>query len=500
MNPDSIIDDFHRGLAGITGSGNISEDPDVLAGYSSDISFVSGGSPLLAVYPENREEVQGIVRKANEYGIPLVPVSSGPPRFNGDTVPERDSVIIDFSRMKRIINIDPVNRAVMIEAGVTYGELIPELKKHGLKLITSLLPRASKSVVTSRLEREPTLVPKYQFDYVDPLLTLEVVYGTGDDFRTGSASGPGKLEDLKSDKVNPWGPGSIDYFRFLSGAQGTMGLVTWIVTKVEVLPKIRKLYFIPFEDINKLTLPMNMLLKRRVVDECLALNNVNLATILAGSMPDDYTELKKNLLPWTVIVCISGYDRHPKERVSIQERYLLEICKDLDLKTSTSLPGAEGEEEKVLELLSGVWDKTPYWKLQRKGSSRRIFFLSPFSKVTELIACMKDMAIKHGFPPEEIGCYVQPVVQGRGCHIEFNLPCDESDTAEMAGVKELCTTAPEVLMKNGAYFSRPYGSWADIVYEGNNELVTALRKLKGIFDPNNILNPDKLCFKETVRG
>lgn len=500
MNPAGRIVDFRNGLAGVVGPGHFSMDADTLAGYSSDVSFISGHSPLLIVYPENREEVQRIVRLAKEYEIPLVPVSSGPPRFNGDTLPERDSIIVDFSRMKRIIHIDPVNRAVMIEAGVNYGELIPELKKHGLKLITPLLPRASKSVVTSRLEREPLLVPKYQFDYVDPLLTLEVVYGTGDDFRTGSASGPGKLEDLKSDKVHPWGPGFIDYFRFLSGAQGTLGLVTWIVTKVEVLPKLRELVFIPLENTRKLTAPMNVLLRRRVVDECLALNNVNLATILAENMPNDYSALKKNLPPWTVIICISGYDRRPEERVRIQERYLLEICKDLDFNASTSLPGAEGKEERVLELLSGVWEKTPYWKLRRKGSSHQIFFISPFSKVTELIACMKDTAVKHDFPPDEMGCYVQPVVQGRGCHIEFNLPCDESDTAEMAGVKELFADASEALMKNGAYFSRPYGSWADMVYNGHTELVTALRKLKGIFDPNNILNPGKLCFKETVRG
>ena len=96
-----------------------------------------------------------------------------------------------------------------------------------------LLPRPSKSVAASMLEREPVLIPKYHYDYTDPLLTLEVVYGTGDDFRTGSASGPGPLEQLKADKVNPWGPGSVDYMRFVTSAQGTMGFVTWVIAKTE---------------------------------------------------------------------------------------------------------------------------------------------------------------------------------------------------------------------------------------------------------------------------
>jgi FAD/FMN-containing dehydrogenase len=54
--------------------------------------------------------------------------------------------------------------------------------------------------------------------------------------------------------------------------------------------------------------------------------------------------------------------------------------------------------------------------------------------------------------------------------------------------------ASETLKKNGAFFSRPYGSWADMVYDEYTEGVKVLRKLKGVFDPNNILNPGKLCY------
>ena len=201
---------------------------------------------------------------------------------------------------------------------MTYGELIPELKRKGMRLNVPLIPRASKSGLTSCLEREPRLIPKYQYDYVDPLLTLEVVYGTGEAFRTGSASGPGTLETLKADKVNPWGPGSVDYFRFLSSAQGTMGLVTWAATKTEVLPVLQKLYSIPIEHVDKLTAPMNLLLKKRVVDEGLALNRVNLATILAESWPRDFEDLKTALPPWTVLACVAGYERRPEQSLLSQ--------------------------------------------------------------------------------------------------------------------------------------------------------------------------------------
>lgn len=485
---------FADSLASVLKQDCIVRDPAVLDEYSNDHSFVAPCRPLLLVFPESKSDVQAIVRSACENGVPLTPVSSGAPRFHGDTVPAREAVVVDFSRMNQIIKIDSLNRCVMVEPGVGYGPLIAELRKHGLRLNMPLLPRANKSVVASRLEREPGLIPKYQFDYLDPLLTLEVVYGTGDIFRTGSASGPGDLDTLRTDMVNPWGPGSIDYVRFLSGAQGTMGLVTWAVTKAEVLPSLQKLYFIPIKDISVLTAPMIRLLKQRVVDECLALNNVNLAAILAETWPDDFEFLKANLPPWTVLACVSGYKRRPEERVEIEERYLKSICAELGLKAHSALPGAEGKEKALLDLLSGAWEKEPYWKLRRKGSCRDIFFLTTLSKAASFIRLMDEVARKHRYPVGDIGGYVQPMVQGRGCHCEFHLPCDASDPAEAAELKKLFMDASEALINHGAFFSRPCGPWAAMVYDTLIEEKDALRRLKGVLDPNNILNPGKLCF------
>jgi len=181
---------FKDSLAKVVKPDNIVSNPVILDGYSRDCSFVARGSAFLLVYPENTEEVQRIVWLARGSKMPLIPVSSGPPRFNGDTVPGQGGTIVDFSRMNHIAKMDSINRCAILEPGVSYGQLIPEFSKLGLKLNIPLLPRANKSVIASRLEREPTLIPKYQVDYVDPLLSLELVYGMGNIFRTGSASGP----------------------------------------------------------------------------------------------------------------------------------------------------------------------------------------------------------------------------------------------------------------------------------------------------------------------
>jgi hypothetical protein len=74
-------------------------------------------------------------------------------------------------------------------------ELIPEGFKAGIRLNMPLLPRQSKSVLGSMLEREPVVMPKYQWDVSDPLACTGIIFGTGDEFRTGQAAGPGTIEE-----------------------------------------------------------------------------------------------------------------------------------------------------------------------------------------------------------------------------------------------------------------------------------------------------------------
>ncbi len=474
--------------------GALSVDPVLLRSYAVDASGAGGQAPSQVVYPRSREDVQKIVREAIRSGTPLVPVSSGPPHFHGDTVPARGGVIVDFSRMNRVLRIDRPSRSVRVEPGVTYGELIPRLRAEGLRLSLPFLPRANKSIVASRLEREPTTIPKYQYDYMDPLLTLEVVYGTGEDFRTGSACGPGTLETLKADLVNPWGPGSIDYFRLVSAAQGTMGLVTWAVSKAEVLPRLQQPHFLEADDPARLLQPIDELLRRRVLDECVVLNRAALATMLAGDGMRDYAELTQALPAWTALLVVAGYERRPEERVALYARALRDISVAHGLQPRTDLPGAPGREVEILPLLSNAWTKSPDWRIRATGSSRELLFIAPMSQVPRLVAMGHDIAAQRRVAMQDVPCYIQPMVQGRGCHCEFVFPRSPTDSAAAAGLDAFQRELAAQLMRAGAFFSRPYGEWAQLVYRDYAGGVDALRRLKGIFDPHGLFNPGKLCF------
>jgi FAD/FMN-containing dehydrogenase len=65
---------------------------------------------------------------------------------------------------------------------------------------------------------------------------------------------------------------------------------------------------------------------------------------------------------------------------------------------------------------------------------------------------------------------------------------------EKEKVKGLYSELSEELITAGAFFSRPYGAWADLVYRRAAVYTWTLKEIKKVFDPKNIMNPGKLCF------
>lgn len=467
----------------------------ILDRYSHDNSFTLPMQPRLVVQPRNADDVQKIVTWANQTKTPLVPVSSGEPHFRGDTVPSvPEAVIIDLRRMDKIIRIDRRNRMVLIEPGVTYAQLQPALAEEGLRLSTPLLPRQSKSVIASLLEREPTLVPKYSYTLLEPLRCLEVVWGNGEILRTGEAGGyyP-TLEqqwEMGLAQVFSGGPGQVDYYRLVSGAQGSIGIVTWASVKCEILPKVHRFFFIPADNLKGLIECAYRLLRVRLGDEFLVLNSANLAAILSRDA-DGIQALKNKLPPWVIIMGIAGRDLFPEEKVDFQEKDTRDIVQQFGLELLPAVSGIGGGQ-----VMSTILNPSPvpYWKLTYKDACQDIFFMTTLDKTPEFVNTVFAAANALRYPVSDIGIYLQPQHQGTACHCEFNLPYNSGNKIEIDRVRELLETCSEALIKQGAYFSRPYGIWADMVYNRDARNKEMIRTIKGIFDPNNILNPGKLCF------
>ncbi len=437
------------------------------------------------LYPTTRDELSFLIRAAASEGHALVPQSSGAPHIHGGSQ-NSGAETVCFEKMDHILVINRHDRYVRVESGVTFGALLPEVKKAGLRLNIPFLPRANKSVIAGALEREAVLIPKYQYDYTDPLLNVETVYGRGEVFHTGSAAGPGPVEELKADMVLPWGPGCIDFVRFLMGAQGTMGFVTWGTLKAEVLPTQSSLFFVGSESLSTLTELTEHLLCQRYLDDCIILNAVNFAAAFADSAEEE-VEICKKCEPWTLICRVCGFERYPERRVAIYENYLSEACRTFGVQAVREPEKLPGFTERVDAMLGDCDRRETYWKL-RRGAVREVQFLARPSRVCGHIETIGQLC--GGADEITVGLTVQPQVQGRA----YRVTCDLFTAAEQAPrVRELGDKAELTLFDAGAFFDCPYTeALSERVFAVNPSSTDMIRRLKNIFDPAHIFNPGKL--------
>lgn len=479
-------------LSEIVGAEHFSDDPVQLQVYATDFSYTPAGAPDYVVKPSSSEEVAGVIKLCNENNIPVVPCSSKV-HFYGATIPKEGGLILDLSRMDKILEIDPDNRRVRFETGVTWGRLTRELSEKGFRVIMPLTPPAERSVLTDFLEREePT---NQVYDYGEPLQAMEVVWPTGEIFRMGSASVTG-YPDSPSKGGNPSGPG-LDFYRFFQCAQGTMGVVTWTNLKMESVPKMDKILFAAIHNLDYAMDFLHRILPRRIGQEVLLLNNVDLAAIVADQWPEDFDNLKAALPPWTLIVVISGLVRRPEEKIAYEENFLAQVLKDefTKLRLGENLPGFPGLRNKLLPILRNPWPAhVPHWKNRIKGACQSLFFHTRPSKAGYFVAKVREISSRYGYSAGDIGMYIQPIEHNRACRPEFNFFYDPGSDSEKATIRKLYTEAAAALLAEGAVFTRPYGDLAPIVYERAASYASHLKRLKKVFDPNNIMNPSNLCF------
>ena len=478
-------------LEEIVGKENVSAAVKDRKQYSQDMSLLPPGMPDLVAKPKSAEEVSAVVSLCNERNMPVVPVSSKV-HFNGCTIPKQGGLVLDLTRMNKIFEIDEDNRRVRFEPGVTWKQLTEELEKKGYRVIMPLLPHAERSVLTDYLEREvPT---NTVYDYGEPMQSMELVWPTGEIFRLGSASVNG-YPDSASKGANPSGPG-LDFYRFLQGAQGTMGVLTWTNLKIESITKIDKVYFAAINDLAYAQEFLYRILPRRIGQEVVLLNNVDLAAIVAEDWPDDFDRLRNTLPPWTLVLVISGLLRRPEEKVAYEEKFLAEVTKNefKQIHFADNLPGFPGLGKKILPLLRKPWSKEVYWKNQWRGGSQSLSFIAKPSSSPVYVSIIEDIAVRFGYPMEDIGMYVQPIEHNRACQVEFTFFYDPESVEETAVISALYRNAAVALMSEGAFFTRPYGELASLIYDKAASYTETLKRLKKVFDPKNVMNPGNLCF------
>lgn len=487
------MENIKKMLVRIVGEENVFDDDERLCQYSRDDSFANPMKPWFIVRPQNAKQVEELIKMANETQKTLIPVSSGAPHYRGDTVPTApQSIIVDMSKMNKILNINRQQRMVVVEPGVTYEELIPALAAEGMTLSMPIAPKPNKSVIGSVLEIEPRLNSNHQWMYADPFRCAGVTWGDGNSMYTGDAAlGPMNLSAQWTNQKwqsSSSGPQMLDFFRLLTMAQGTMGIVSWASLKCEVLPTIHNMYFVPSETSEALQSFVYKVLKLRFSDELFVVNKAYLASLL-GETQEEIIRLRESLPNWSALVGIAGRELLPEERVEAQQQDISDFAEEFGLVMSEKIAGISG----ALALNKSLTPtKDNCFKARLKGGFQDIFFITTLDKTPAFIEEMHRLAIKDGIAPEEIGIYIQPQHGGTSVHLEFSIPYDPLDEKEKKKAAALYQNASVRMSELGAFYARPYDIWSHLQLNKDAQSYSIIKQLKGIFDPNNILNTGKL--------
>ena len=484
-------------LEKIVGKDKVVDDKKTLKSYSQDQSFASARMPDYAVIVENSSQIQDVIKLANESATPVIPYSSGM-NLHGATIPDQGGIMIDMSKMKKISNLDKDNWHVQIEPGVTFAELQAYLEKEGFRAMIPFGAPPERSALTSYLERDPVLAAANFETGNTILMDTEVVLANGEIFKTGNWASGG-------DPGSPAGPIRNRIYRMFTAAQGTMGIMTKMVVQIEPIQKMRKIFFIPFKSLAEAIEPIRRIQRKEIGNECLLLNKFNFASLLtdAWDIPEtlpaapvateEFKEIQKDLSQYTMIICLNGHLRRPEEKIAYEAEALKEICDDMNIELLETLPNIPGAENIMMNEINKPFKILK--KFNYKGSVQSLCFKAPLNKITELEEKINTLAISNNYAVSDIGIYLLPMERARAIHCEFDLHCTSADeSSERKEVESLWLKASSELINNGAYFDRPYGPWADMMYSRASDYVQMLKKLKKETDPNNILNPGKLCF------
>jgi len=463
------LNEFKVEMEKVVDKNNVIEDQDRTKGYSQDSHYplVEGNIPQIVIIPKNFEEVQQIVKVANEYIVPLIPKSSEVSRYGG-TIANNGGLILDLRKLNRIIAIDDTNMHVVIEPGVTFKQLQRELDNYKLRILPTIFS-SSDSIISSYLARYPTY-SMAKFEYTDLVVNLEIVLGNGEIFRTGSWA------SVKSPPVYPYGS-SLDFFRIFHGARGGLGIITKASIRVKPKPLIQEIVSVPFSNHKDFINFVYEVERKEIGTECILLNKVNALNYL------NIEDRTKEFPNWIFLICLEGPQRFPEEKIAYEKEALSQLIKEhqIELKMDDLINKLE---QIILKEFNDPQDK-----------KKKVYDLPVYltlNKFPEVYSVIQNELSRFNNNKIELGVSIIPVERNRTAYVEFDLYTELNSEKEFAEFKKLFSNLGELGVKSGAFIDIPYGPLKQVVYSKVGNYLALIKEVKDIFDPNNIMNPGKI--------
>lgn len=199
--------------------------------YSPEWDEDSEPIPSAALAPKSTQEVQAIVKIANEFKIPLFPISTGKNLGYGASAPNRrGDVVVDLKCMNKIIEVNDKRNFCILEPGVSYFDLYEYCEKNNLNVMMDIPDPGWGSPVGNSLDHGWGYTYGMYRDHFGAHCGMEVVLPNGEIMKTGM----GALPNSKTFAENKYGYGAYVDGLF---AQSNFGIVTkmgfWMMPKPE---------------------------------------------------------------------------------------------------------------------------------------------------------------------------------------------------------------------------------------------------------------------------
>jgi glycolate oxidase subunit GlcD len=447
-----------RKLEGVVGDGNVLTQPGELIPFESDALTSYRATPAAVVFVHETDEVQEVVSILHDAEMPYVPRGAGT-GLSGGAVAD-GAVIIELSRMNRIIWIDPENHRARVQPGTVNAQLAEAVAEHGLMYAPD--PSSQTACTLGGNVAENAGGPhclKYGVTS-NHILALKVV------------APDGSLLEL-------WGPlgSGYDLTGLFVGSEGTLGICCEIEVRLLPLPAAVETLLAHFEEIDGAGQAVSSIIAAGILPAALEMIDRETlkaveASVYAAGFPTDVAA--------SLIVELDGPVAGLAEQAAEVESLLLE-------HGAREVSRAKDEEERLK-----FWKarKSAFGAMGRIGSDLLVQDATvPRSKLPELLKRVYEVAREHDLT-------ITNVFHAGDGNLHPNIPYDRRE----AGIEERVRAASRKIIMAcvaaGGTITGEHGVGVDkrqymsLVYSHGDR--QTMRWVKQVFDPGKLCNPGKL--------
>lgn len=449
-----------QALVEIVGEENYTDSLIDMVSFSYDASEHSH-RPTCAVWAETADHVSEILKLSNREKIPVTPRGAGT-GLSGMAVPIEGGIILDLSRMNSIVKISIEDRLAIVQPGVVYVDLEKALAPFGFFFPPD--PASGKvSTLGGNVATNAGGLKGAKYGTTrDYVLGLQVVLPDGRIMRTGSKT-------MKS-------VSGYDLTRLFVGSEGTLGVITEIILKINPKPTATSTALATFDSLEDAGRAINQIMHSGIVPSALEiLGRETLAAI------NQNTDLN---LPEVDAMLLAETDGYTQEETEYQIEKVIQVFEENNAK--------EVKKARTDKEVEDLWAarKSAYAVLARIKTHFVLEDVTvPMTKITELLKGIEEISKKHDIQIATFGH------AGDG-NLHPQILYDGYDPEQVRRMEEAIADLFKLAIDLDGTLTGEHGIGLSkapyMTLEHDPAAMDVMRHIKKMFDPNNILNPGKM--------